>query len=73
MMSLENLVLLIDIRFYGVLNCYSAPRSFWKYKVICVPLSMFLKGRELAKEAITPFFCMSPLETLKAAQQQNFN
>lgn len=32
---------------------------------------MFLKGRELAKEAIIPFFCMSPLETLKAAQQQN--
>lgn len=33
---------------------------------------MFLKDRELAKEAIIPVFYMSPLETLKAAQQQNF-
>ena len=33
---------------------------------------MFLKGRELAREAIIPFFYMNPLETLKAAQQQHF-
>lgn len=33
---------------------------------------MFSKGRELAREAIMPFFYMNPSETLKAAQQQNF-
>lgn len=31
-----------------------------------------MKGRELRKEAIIPFCYMRPLETLKAAQQQNF-